>query len=80
MVEKVSRYSGLDEREVASRAVRLATQSGDPGNAHVAWYLLSGGLGQLELETRARIPLGISILRFASRHANRGLSQRALSD
>jgi cyclic beta-1,2-glucan synthetase len=81
VVEKVSSYSGLDELEVARRAVHLAQTSHDlnspgdlnapgyPGNAHVAWYLLSSGLAQLEADTKARIPLGVNILRAASRHA-----------
>jgi cyclic beta-1,2-glucan synthetase len=69
VVEKVSRYSGLDELEVARRALRLAHDSGDPRTAHVAYYLLSGGLAQLEAETGARIPAGTNILRAASRHA-----------
>ena len=69
VVEKVSRYSGLDELEVARRAVRLAQQSSDPRTAHVAYYLLSSGLAQLEAESKARIPLGTGILRAASRHA-----------
>lgn len=69
VVEKVSRYSGLDELEVARRAVHLAQQSGDPRTGHVAYYLLSGGLAQLETDTRARIPLGTGILRAASHHA-----------
>jgi cyclic beta-1,2-glucan synthetase len=69
VVEKVSRYSGVEEREVARRAVGLAQQSGDLPNAHVGYFLLSAGLAQLEAQTKARIPLGTCILRAASRHA-----------
>ncbi len=80
VVEKVSRYSGLEEREVARRAVQLAqlarqpdssvdAPNADAPNAHVGYYLLSAGLTQLEADTKARIPVGTSILRAASRHA-----------
>jgi cyclic beta-1,2-glucan synthetase len=75
VVEKVSGHSGLEEREVARRAVQLALgalesgTSSDPRTAHVAYYLLSGGLAHLEAETRAHIPLGTNVLRAASRHA-----------
>jgi cyclic beta-1,2-glucan synthetase len=74
VVEKVSRYSGLDEFEVARRAVHLAQASHDLNaprdtrSAHVDWYLLSTGLAQLEADTKARIPLGVRILREASCH------------
>jgi len=69
VVEKVSRYSGIDELEVARRAVHLAVQSSDPRTAHVAYYLLSGGLAELEANAKARMPLGTSLLRAASSHA-----------
>ncbi len=70
-VEKVSRYSGLEEREVARRAVELTIQArrANAPDAHVAYYLLSAGLAELEAETHARVPMGMSALRAASRHA-----------
>jgi cyclic beta-1,2-glucan synthetase len=68
-VEKISRYSGLDELEVARRAVQLAAQSDDPRTAHVAYYLLADGLAKLEAETKARIPLDERLLRTAGHHA-----------
>jgi cyclic beta-1,2-glucan synthetase len=68
VVEKVSRYSGLEEFEVARRAINLAGESSNPRSAHVAWYLLSRGLAQLESETHARIPAGTRILRAAGRY------------
>ena len=68
-VEKIARYSGLDELGVAQRAIRLARESQDPATGHVAWYLLSGGQAKLEAETRARIPLRTRALRSLCRHA-----------
>ena len=55
--------------EVARRAVRLARESTRPATAHVAYYLLSDGLAQLEAETKARMPAGTRFLRAACRHA-----------
>ncbi|MDP9054565.1 MAG: DUF3131 domain-containing protein, partial [Acidobacteriota bacterium] len=68
-VERLSRYSGVEELEVARHALRLAAASEHPQRAHVAWFLLSDGLAQLEAELKARIPAGKQLLRWASRHA-----------
>jgi cyclic beta-1,2-glucan synthetase len=69
IVEKVSRYSGLEEVDVARRAISLAEASTDPRASHVLYYLLSSGLAQLEAETKARIPAGKRLVRAACRHA-----------
>ncbi len=68
-VERTARYSGLEETEVARRAVSLARESSDPRTAHVEHYLMSDGLRQLEAVTKARIPAGTRVLRAACRHA-----------
>ncbi len=68
-VERTARYSGVEETEVARRAVGLARESTDPRTAHVAHYLVSDGLRQLEAVTKARIPAGTRVLRAACRHA-----------
>jgi cyclic beta-1,2-glucan synthetase len=67
-VEKVSRYSGRAETEVARRAVELARREQDPRKAHVAWFLFAEGLETLEKETHARIPLGAALLRSVTHH------------
>ncbi|HTA47754.1 MAG TPA: glucoamylase family protein [Bryobacteraceae bacterium] len=69
VVERVARYSGLDETEVARRAIQLAIESGDPATGHVTWYLLADGLARLEAATGARVPAGKRILRAARHHA-----------
>lgn len=68
-VERTARYSGLEETEVARRAVNLARESSDPRTAHVSHFLISDGLRQLEAETKARIPAGTRLLRGACHHA-----------
>lgn len=69
MVEKVSHYSGLEEVDVARRAIGLAEASSDARTGHVAYYLLSGGLARLEAATKARVPLDKKLLRAACRYA-----------
>ena len=67
-VERVARYSGLTELEVATRAVWLARDSREPASAQVGYYLLSDGLADLERDTQARIPPGARLLRFICRN------------
>jgi cyclic beta-1,2-glucan synthetase len=71
VVERVARFSGLDELEVAKSAIRLAEDSQETSTAHVAYYLLADGLEQLERETAARIPAGARLLRLICRNATR---------
>jgi cyclic beta-1,2-glucan synthetase len=69
VVEKISRFSGVGELDVARRAVRMARESIDPETRHVGYYLLSDGLRRLEAETGARVRTGTRMLRAAMRHA-----------
>jgi cyclic beta-1,2-glucan synthetase len=68
-VERISRRSGVHELEVARRAIQLATHETDLQNAHVAYFLLAGGVRQLEAETRVRLSARKRILRGISCHA-----------
>ncbi len=68
-VERISRHSGLEEIDVARRAVKLAAESNDPQTDHVAYYLLAEGVPRLEAETGARIAARTRILRSIARHA-----------
>ena len=69
IVEKVSAWSGVEERDVARRAAELAAQASDPATAHVGYFLLSNGLAQLESATGARVPVGVRLRRGSMRHA-----------
>ena len=62
VVEKLARYSGLSEGEVARKAIQLAHQSPGQREAHVGYYLVDKGLYKLERSTGARLPV-IEILR-----------------
>src|SRR5262249_33280275 len=66
VVEQVARHSGRSELEVAQCAVQLAQQS--PGS-HLAYFLLSAGIKELEGEMRAEPPLQTRFSRAIRRHA-----------
>jgi cyclic beta-1,2-glucan synthetase len=55
-VEHIARRSSRDEREVARRAIALATAREGPGVArqHVGYYIVGPGAGQLKHEVRFR--------------------------
>ncbi len=63
VVEKLARYSGLAECEVARKAIQLANKAradaDSPGErtAHVGFYLVDKGLPALQQATQARMPI-----------------------
>jgi cyclic beta-1,2-glucan synthetase len=68
-VERISRYSGAGELDVARRAVALAAQDANSQTGHVAYYLLDDGVMKLETATHARLPLRTRLLRLVRRQA-----------
>lgn len=72
-VERIARQSGLDEPDVARRAVRLAVSeaagASDVLRGQVAYFLLDEGVEQLERDTRARLPSAVRCTRAIRRHA-----------
>ncbi len=78
-VERIARQSGLDESEIARRAVSLAvgaaaaaSEANNDGGviqAQVAYYLLADGVERLEHEARASLPLRMRGTRLIRRHA-----------
>ncbi len=67
-VERIARQSGWSEVDVAQKAVMLATQAEEDDRRHVAYYLLSFGVTQLEAETGARLQFQTEMLRAVRRH------------
>ncbi len=62
VVEKIAKSSPHSESEVARRAIRLAQEGaarkgGDDPTAHVGFYLIDKGLGQLERMAEVRLSL-----------------------
>ena len=68
-VERISRHSGVSELDVARSAVRLAAQAADAQARHTAYYLLAGGVTQLEAVTKARVRLKTRFIRALRRQA-----------
>ncbi len=66
-VEKIACQSNATELEVARAANCLTLEHGQ----HVAYYLLSAGLPELEREMRARVPFTTRASRIAHRHATK---------
>jgi len=72
VIESVARASGLAEGDVAARAIALAhtsaaRQGSDDRTAHVGFYLIDGGLPDLERATQARLPAAVALRREAGR-------------
>ena len=63
VVEKLARFSGLAECEVARKAIQLAHEAranaslAGERTAHVGYYLIDKGLPRLEQATGARLPM-----------------------
>ena len=63
VVEKIAKYSGKSEGTVARKAIELAKEGaaakdGEDRAAHVGFYLIGKGVGQLERAVEARLPAG----------------------
>jgi len=61
VVEKIAKYSGRSECDVARKAIDLAQEGaaakvGEDRAAHVGFYLIGKGVGQLERAVAARLP------------------------
>jgi cellobiose phosphorylase len=72
VLEKIARRNGLAEDEVARCCVQLAREAGarsddDARAAHVGFYLLDGGLPQLEAAMRMRISVSLALQRITGR-------------
>jgi cyclic beta-1,2-glucan synthetase len=72
VVADLARRSPLDEVEVARKAIELAQRSavvdiGAAHRAHVGYYLIDGGLPELEREVQATLSTGELLLRRVSR-------------
>ena len=56
VIERLARTSGIEELEIARRAVSLARESTDPISQHVAYFLLDQGVSRLRAEVNASEP------------------------
>ncbi len=72
VVEKIAKYSGLLECDVAKKAIELtqagaAAQGAEERAAHVGFYLIGEGVGQLERAVDARLPARVRLGRACRR-------------
>jgi len=79
VVEDIAKGTGLEEREVAQRALELAQRASvapssdahaDARMAHVGYYLLSDGRAQLEAAARFQPPWTLALHRWTLAHAD----------
>jgi cellobiose phosphorylase len=73
VVEKIAKHSPFSESEVARKAIQLAQEGaarngGDDREAHVGFYLIDKGFGQLERMVEAHVSLIRGLCRL-SRHS-----------
>ncbi|MBC7500519.1 MAG: cyclic beta 1-2 glucan synthetase, partial [Herminiimonas sp.] len=62
VIEKIARHSRLSEGEIADNAIRLASANAsklgaDDRTAHVGYYLIGGGLPELERSAAFQLPV-----------------------
>jgi cyclic beta-1,2-glucan synthetase len=83
VVEDIAKGTGLEERDVAQRALDLAQRAAatpaaspgsdgrpDPRTSHIGYYLLSDGRAQLEAAARFRPPWTLALHRWTLAHAD----------
>jgi len=62
-VERISRWCGAPERDVARMAVALAREQTEPPRHQVPYYLVAEGIPELEEKAGARLPLRVRFVR-----------------
>lgn len=72
VVERIAKCGPLTEREVARKAIQLAheaalTQGSGDRSAHVGFYLIGDGLGELERTAQARFSIPETVRRASGR-------------
>ena len=68
-VERISRWCGATERDVAQMAVALAGEQAEPSMRQVPYFLVAEGIAALERKAGARLPFRVRFVRAARRHA-----------
>ena len=68
-VTRISRWSGVSERDVARIALQLTEEATEQSNRHVPFFLLAEGVATLEERAGARIPLRVRLVRTMRRRS-----------
>ncbi len=66
-VERIARWSDKSEQEIARLAVALAEEQTDQDRRQVPWFLVSGGIEELERRSGARLPMRVRTVRAIRR-------------
>jgi cyclic beta-1,2-glucan synthetase len=73
MIERISKRTQKSELEIARQAIKLAEAArendAEPAHAHVGYFLIDQGLGQLEGEVSCRLTVGEFLRRMIQRRA-----------
>jgi cyclic beta-1,2-glucan synthetase len=69
VVERISRWCGASEENVARMAVALASEESEPTKHQVPYFLVAEGIGELERKAGARLPLRVRFVRSTRQHA-----------
>jgi cyclic beta-1,2-glucan synthetase len=68
-VDRIARWSGVNERDVARMAVVLAEEQTDPTCRLVPYFLVADGIAELERRAGAHLPLRLRFVRVTRRHS-----------
>jgi len=68
-VERISRWCGATEQNVARMAVALATEQGEPAKHQVPYFLVAEGIEELERKAGAHLPIRVRFVRATRHHA-----------
>ena len=67
-VDRIARWSGLNECDVARMAVALAEEQTDPTCRLVPYFLVAEGIAELERRAGAHLPLRVRFVRVTRHH------------
>ena len=68
-VERISRWCGASEQNVARMAVTLAAEQAEPTKHQVPYFLVAEGIEELESKAGARLPARVRFVRATRHHA-----------
>ena len=68
-VERISRWCGASEQNVARMAVALASEQSERTKHQVPYFLVAEGIAELERKAGARLPLRVKFVRATRHHA-----------
>ncbi len=68
-IERIARWSGSDERDIARMAVALAEEQADTTRRLVPYFLVAEGIAEIERRAGAHLPLNVRFVRATRHHS-----------